>query len=196
MSVHAAAPGLSDTKSGYGLVSRSLHWLMAMLFVWQFASALLRVFARDTPLTGFFWSTHYSVGFTICVLALLRGAWGLINLERRPSYDGGLLGRAASAAHLSMYVLMIVVPVLAILRAVGSGRGLTVYGVELVARGGEANPMLTAPANAAHGLFGWTLLALIVGHIAMALLHGLVWRDPALDRMTKGWSAKPAPATR
>lgn len=87
---------------------------------------------------------------------------------------------------------MILVPGLAILRAVGNDRGMTVYGIELVAAGGEKNPWLTAPADIAHGLLGWVLLALIIGHIGMALLHGFVWRDPALDRMTKGWSGTPA----
>ncbi|WAJ29144.1 cytochrome b [Antarcticirhabdus aurantiaca] len=187
------AKGLSDTPAGYGLVSRSLHWLMALLIVWQFTSALLRVFAEDTAIEGFFWSTHYSVGFTIYVLAVVRGIWGLANLKRRPSHGGSLLDRAAPLGHLAMYVLMIVVPFLAILRAAGGGRGLSVYGLQLVAPGGEPNPMLTEPANALHGLLGWVLLALIVGHVAMALIHGLVWRDATLDRMTRGGSDKPAP---
>jgi cytochrome b561 len=189
------ATGLSDTPAGYGLVSRALHWLMALLIVWQFASALLRVFAEDTGIEGFFWSTHYSVGFTIYVLAIARGAWGLANLKRRPPHGGSLLDRAAPLGHLAMYGLMIVVPLLAILRAAGGGRGFSVYGLQLVAPGGEPNPMLTAPANALHGLLGWVLLALIAGHVAMALLHGLVWRDATLDRMTRGWSDRPAPGS-
>ncbi len=40
--------------------------------------------------------------------------------------------------------------------------------------------------NALHGLLGWTLLALIAGHVAMALWHGLVRRDATLRRMTRG----------
>ncbi len=39
-----AAPvvdGWLDTPSRYGRVSRAFHWLMAALFAWQFAGALL-----------------------------------------------------------------------------------------------------------------------------------------------------------
>jgi len=115
-----------------------------------------------------------------------------MNLRRRVRGGSSLLERAATLGHLSMYILMIVVPSLAIMRAIGNTRGLSVYGVQLVAPGGESNLLLTAPANLAHGLLGWILLTLIIGHIAMALLHGVVWRDPTLDRMTKGWSAKSA----
>lgn len=182
----ASATPLTDAPEGYGPISRSLHWLMAFLIAWQFASALLRVYAEDTTIEGFFWSTHFSVGFTIYVLALVRGVWGLINLKRRPKHPRSLLGRAALGGHFALYALMIVVPLLAILRAAGNGRGFSVYGLQLVSAGGVSVPALVEPANALHGLLGWVLLALIVGHIAMALFHGLVLRDGMLDRMAKG----------
>lgn len=178
---------LADRPAGYGLVTRTLHWGMALLFVWQFTSAILRVVAEDTGVEGFFWQTHYSVGFTLWVLVFLRGAWGLANWARRPQHEGPpLLARAATAGHALLYALMVVVPSLAIARAAGNGRGLRVYGLQLVAPGGEPNAALTAPGNALHGFLGWTLLVLIAGHVAMALWHGLVRRDGTLRRMTRG----------
>ncbi len=189
----AEETGMFDGRTGYGAVTRALHWGMALLFAWQFTGALLRVLAEDSAIEGFFWSTHFSVGFTLWLLALLRGAWGLANLSRRPGHDGSTaLAAAARLGHLALYLLMIVVPTLAILRAVGRGRGFSVYGIELVAPGGEPIPALTAPANALHGLLGWTLLALIAGHVAMALVHGFVFRDGVLLRMLRGRSARPA----
>ncbi len=180
-----------DSPAGYGTVTRALHWGMAALFLWQFASAALRVVAKDTAIEGFFWSTHYSVGFTLWLLVLVRGAWGLVNLRRRPRAAGSpALAAAARAGHFALYALMILAPSLAILRAVGGNRGFSVYGLQLVAPGGEPNPVLTAPGNALHGLLGWTLLALIAGHIAMALYHGYVRRDATLDHMARGRSSK------
>ncbi|WP_082529511.1 cytochrome b [Aurantimonas sp. Leaf443] len=187
----AHATRWADSPAGYGLVSRILHWAMALLFVWQFASALLHVFAEDTRVEGFFWSTHYSVGVTLWLLVLLRGVWGLANLRRRPAHEGPALeAGAATLGHALLYLLMIVVPSLAILRAAFNGRGFSVYGLQLVAPGGTANPTFTEPANLLHGFLGWTLLALVAGHVAMALYHGLVRKDATLDRMTKGWSDK------
>lgn len=181
------ATTLRDHPQGYGVVSRAFHWTMAAFLVWQFVSVLLRVTTEDTAIEGFFWSTHYSVGFTIWVLAILRGAWGLSNLSTRPAHEGpALLRKGATFGHALLYTLMIVVPTLAILRAANNGRGFSVYGIELVAPGGEPNPALTAPGNAAHGLLGFVLFVLIAGHIAFALWHGLVRRDGTLDRMTKG----------
>ncbi|WP_290739515.1 cytochrome b [Amaricoccus sp.] len=184
---------LQDTPTGYGTVTRALHWGMAALFAWQFASAILRVVAEDTAIEKFFWSTHYSVGFTLWVLVLLRGAWGLANLRRRPRPEGSAaVARAARLGHLALYLLMIAVPSLALLRSAGSGRGLTVWGVEVIARGGEQVRALTAPGSALHAPLGWALLVLIVGHVAMALWHGHVRGDATLTRMTRGSSDRPA----
>lgn len=35
--------GWLDTPQRYGRISRAFHWLMAALFAWQFAGALLYV---------------------------------------------------------------------------------------------------------------------------------------------------------
>lgn len=181
------ATSLTDSRTGYGLVSRTLHWGMALLFVWQFTTVFLSAVAEDTAVERFFWGTHYSVGFTLWALVLARGAWGLSQFRHRPRHEGPrLLARAATLGHLALYVLMVVVPSLAILRAANNGRGFSVYGIQLVAPGGAANPSLTAPANLLHGFLGWTLFALIAVHIAMALWHGLVRRDATLRHMTRG----------
>ncbi|MFG1412054.1 cytochrome b [Xanthobacter sp. VTT E-85241] len=193
--IHEKGGVICDTQAGYSLISRALHWLMALLFAWQFTSALLHFFADDTAVKAFFWATHASVGFTLYLLSLVRGAWALANWRRRPTHSGSPLERAASMGHLALYSLMIIVPLLAILRAIGNGRGMRVYGLELIAPGGEPNLLLTTPANVAHGVLGWTSLVLTVGHVGMVLLHSVVWRDATLDRMTKGWSVAPASST-
>lgn len=181
------ARAYSDTGQGYGPISRSFHWSMALLILWQALSVLLRITADETPISDFFWGTHYSVGFTIWWLAILRGSWGLSQLRSRPAHEGPAILRAgATIGHALLYILMIVVPSLAILRAAGGRNGLTVYGIQLVAGRPEPIAALTAPANAAHKLLGFVLLALIAGHIAFALWHGLVRKDGTLRRMTQG----------
>ena len=52
------------------------------------------------------------------------------NLQNRPQHQGSaMLRRGATAGHLALYILMIVVPSLAIARAFGNGRGFSAYGV-------------------------------------------------------------------
>ncbi|MCL7999610.1 cytochrome b [Brucella sp. 21LCYQ03] len=172
-----------DTPNGYGLVSRYLHWLMAVLFVWQFISTILRFFVKDVPVYNFIWPTHSQVGFALLLLVLVRGVWGLLNISKRP-HKAGLSGKLAGLGHLVIYALMFVVPALALLRTYGNGRGFTFLGMEIFAKTGVQDAALTAPGNAAHGLLGWVLLAVIAGHVIMALLHHFVLRDNTLRHMT------------
>jgi len=175
-----------DHSQGYGAVSRWLHWLMAALFAWQFLSAILHAADRDLPLTRLLWSYHASVGLLLFVAIFLRGAWGLLNARRRPSAGVGLVGLGVRLGHLALYALMLVVPTLAVLRALGSGRGLQLFGLQIVGGGGERIDQLMVPANMLHGFLGWLLLVVALGHIAMALIHAWVWRDDVLSRMIGG----------
>jgi cytochrome b561 len=175
-----------DSRQGYGIVSRTLHWAMALLFVVQFTSALLHLLADESPAAELLWPWHFQVGFTLWWLVLLRGSWALLNFRNRPPHEGpGPIARAATAGHLALYVLMVIVPTLALLRAAGRGRGVQLYGIQWVGPGPE-QPALTAPGNLAHGTLGWVLLSLIVGHVCFALWHGFIRRDGTLSRMWRG----------
>jgi cytochrome b561 len=176
-----------DDRAGYGIISRTLHWLMAALFAWQFTSALCNQFAPETALRNFFWSMHFNFGIILWCLVFLRGTWGLINLSRRPPYEGPRVQRwAAGIVHFALYVLMVTIPSLGLLRAYGSERGMRFFGQQIFnPRGQEIEP-LVALGNALHGELGYTLLVLVAGHVTMALWHGFVRRDGILQRMTRG----------
>ncbi|MCG7360948.1 cytochrome b [Roseomonas sp. ACRSG] len=182
-----------DTPQRYGLVSRALHWGMAALFAWQFAGMAVRILVGRHPVTAFMVGSHASIGTLLLLLVLLRGAWGLANARRRPGHAPGLMGRLATAGHLLLYAMMLVVPSLALLRAAGSGRGLAFFGLPVFSpfQGGPVGWMV-APANAAHGLLAWTLLALVAGHVLMVVVHRWLWRDDVLQRMAGRMPAGPS----
>lgn len=179
-----------DTPQRYGLVSRALHWGMAAVFAWQFAGMAIKILVGRHPVTAFMVGSHTGIGTLLLVLVLLRGAWGLANARRRPRHAPGLVGRLATAGHLLLYAMMLAVPSLALLRAAGNGRGFAPFGIPLFPafEGGPVGWMV-APANAAHGLLAWTLLALVAGHVLMVVVHRWLWRDDVLQRM-----AGPLPA--
>jgi cytochrome b561 len=176
---------LFDQSRGYGRVSRLLHWGMALLLLWQFISALLHYVYDDTPITDFFFGWHFTNGVLILALALLRGAWGLINLSRRPPHDTPI-HRLAALGQLAMYALMVAVPVIALIRAWGSTRPFSAFGIELFAGQPEKIEWMANLGGQWHGLLGWTLFVLIGGHIVMAFVHTYWWREPVLQRMTRG----------
>lgn len=174
-----------DHRGGYGLVSRALHWGIALLMAWQAASALLHYFADDTPVSDVFFASHMTIGVLLLVLTALRGVWGLVNATRRPPH-AHRLDRLAALGHLAIYAGMLVVPGVALVRAYGGGRGFSVFGVQLFPAFEPKIDWMVGLGSALHGLLGWILLLLIAGHIAMALLHQYVWKDGRLTRMTVG----------
>jgi cytochrome b561 len=172
-----------DNGLRFGLVTRTFHWTMALIICWQFSGIVVsRLFGRSA-LTDLLNVTHGELGATILVLAALRALWGFYNLGNRPAHERGALGFAARTGHVLLYLLMLAIPALALLRATGSEWGLTLFGYQLVPRGGENIGWMVAPANLLHGTLAWTLLAMIAGHIAMVLIHRFVWKDEVLRRM-------------
>ncbi len=178
------AIALNDTTERYGLVTRALHWSMAALFAWQFLGMALDKLAEDSAVADFFKFTHSPFGLLLFILVAIRAIWALREHRARPPYEPGPLGLAARAGHLALYALMIVVPLLALLRSYGTGRGLNAFGLwQIIPKTGERIEWMVAPANALHGPLAWVLLALIGGHIAMVFVHRDLLRDNVLAKM-------------
>ncbi|MCB5199947.1 cytochrome b [Loktanella sp. TSTF-M6] len=177
---------IKDTPTRYGVISRVLHWGMALLFAAQFASAAARaLLERENALRETLWSYHTNLGATLFVLVALRGIWGLLNIPNRPPHSGAV-GTAALAGHVAIYVLMFLVPFTRLLASAGSERGFSYFGIPIFPARETEIAWMQIPANW-HGEMGWLLLALIAGHIAMAIVwHGIIQKDHTLQRMTGG----------
>ncbi len=175
---------LRDTPDHYGTVSRTLHWGMAALFAAQFLSAAAHwALPKESAVRDALWSYHGTLGATLFLLVLLRGAWGLANIPRRPPAHHGVVGRAAMAGHVTIYALMVIVPAVRLLAAAGSDRGLSYLGVTIFEAREAEVAWMQAPAEW-HGEMGWILALLVVGHIAMAVVwHWMIRRDDTLQRM-------------
>lgn len=173
------ALAIMDSTSRYGLVSRALHWGMALLFVWQFSGAGARVLLEDTAIESFLWGTHRNVGVLLLTLVVLRALWALANASRRPP----AVSVMAKLGHLALYGLMIAVPTIALIRQYGSGRPLEVFGVPLMSGGGERVEWMINLGGLLHGELGWALLVLVLGHIGMAVLHRRLTGHSLMTRM-------------
>lgn len=181
-----------DSPTRYGLVSRVIHWLMAAMLAWQLTGMALKLILGRHPLVATFVSVHQQVGLTLLVLVCLRILWALQNRRSRPGHAAGLMGLLAGLGQKALYLLMVVVPLLGLLRAntrverprptaAGAAPAELSSAVPPVTPA-EVDPLLSAIA-AIHGPLAWTLLALILGHILMAVLHKALWRDGAADTM-------------
>lgn len=172
-----------DTKQRYGTVSRLLHWTMAVLVIWQ----ALKLFDRINDGQHWVGQTlvpwHISVGTLIGVLIVVRIAWALRNLRNRPPpAQPPTLAMVARAGHIALYVGLVLLPVSGISIMVGNGYGLEAFGLQIVPAGPEI-PWLATFGGVLHSPVAWLMVMLVIGHIVMALWHGLVRKDGVLQRM-------------
>ncbi|MGP9677931.1 cytochrome b [Halomonas sp. AOP27-A1-41] len=174
-----------DSATRYGLISRTLHWITAAIVLLQFSVVLAWRGFGETPLTLLLSSIgpHGSLGVMLLVITLLRAGWAWLNRQQRPSYATVVRGALAHGGHVTLYALLIALPTLAILRQYGRGGALDVYGLPLFNAAEREIPWMIATANALHSPLAWLLLALVAGHVIMALIHRTVLKDGVFSRM-------------
>lgn len=171
---------LHDNQNRYGIVTRFLHWSIAILVLWNF----LR-FANGIN-DGENWITqtlvkpfHSSIGLLIFVLVVIRIIWMLVQRKNRPAPLA--YPKLAKAGHHAMYLFLFLTPLTAMIYLVGRGVGLKFFDYQIIA-GGEKSQLLIDIGHL-HGPFSIVLGLLIVGHIAMALYHKFVLKDATVSRM-------------
>ena len=175
---------LRNTRTRWGALSQSLHWLMAALIGVQIGLGLV---GANLPLGMSKLATlarHKSLGLTILALALIRLTWRALNPT--PALPGALKAyerRLALATHAALYALLIALPVTGWIMS--SARGFPVSWFSLVQL-----PNLVAPSPAlyhtmvlAHIVLASTLGVILILHIAAAIRHHFVLHDEVLRRM-------------
>lgn len=157
---------MHDSPQAYGIISRLLHWLMAIGFFFIMYTVIAWTINEDNlSLMGY----HKSVGFCLLILAIIRIIWALIQRKNRPS--SGIL---ASIGHGVLYLLMLAIPAVGVIRQYGSARSdLEVFGITVMQTASEKIEWATQLGNTFHGVLGFLLFAAIIGHIVMAIVHQL-----------------------
>lgn len=172
-----------DSKERYGRVSRLLHWGMAVLVLWQGLKFFDRIDDGEHWVGQNLVSWHISIGSLLLLLIVLRIIWVLRQRRNRPlAPPPPLMAFLANAGHFLLYAGLLLMPLTGIAYMIGSGYGLTAFGITLVA-GGEKIPWLAELGGALHSPIAWLLLFMIIGHVGMAFVHHFIKKDGVLQRM-------------
>ncbi|GJE59409.1 cytochrome b [Methylobacterium trifolii] len=179
-----------DTR-GYTRVAILLHWFSALCVLGLLGMGLLMEHGDLAPMRWFqLYQWHKSVGITVLLLTVLRLAWRWGH--RPPPHPDGMPARerrAASAAHLTLYGLLVGLPL-----AGWAVVSLSPFNIPTVLFGqipwphlplsGHVDPAAgEAVMKRVHAYGAWFLGSLVVLHVAAALRHHWVLRDDVLRRM-------------
>jgi len=156
----------ADVKSGYSGIQITLHWLIALLVLFQlvFGESMTTVVdaAEEgtvvSPTDQFLGTAHYWVGIAVLALVLLRLIVRLAN--GAPKSETGWMAMAATATHWLFYLLLAAVPATGL---------LAIY--------------VSDEFGDIHSLGKPIFIVLIALHAAAALFHQFFLKDGTLKRM-------------
>lgn len=171
---------IKDNPERYGTITRALHWLFAVLVLWQFMKFFDRIAEGEHWIGETLVPWHISIGTLLLALIVVRVVWALSQASHRPTHEPPIK-YLARAGHILLYVALVLMPVTGVLYMVGEGHGVEAFGVTLIAEGDEVAWMHTL--GGFHGTIAWALLFLTLAHIVMAFYHQFVRRDGTLKRM-------------
>jgi len=174
---------LTNSVERYGLFSRLLHWLMAlMIFAMIGIGTYMADLDKGEPLRPQLYALHKAVGVTLLALAVLRILWILMS---RPPAMPQVLRRwevmLAKATIGLLYLLMLLTPIAGYLMSNAAGRPISYFGLfDMPVLIGE-NHDLHEVLGALHEFLAFSILALVGLHVLGALKHRLIDKDPEAD---------------
>lgn len=176
----------------YDATAMTLHWLIALGVIANLAIGLyMGDVPRSDPMKFALITTHKSIGLTVLTLSVLRVVWRLMHPFLPLPLDVPLQFRwLARATHFLFYVLIIVLPLTGWLMASLGTHPISYFGLfnwpHLPGFAGLDHTAAHAYDEAfgsAHSFLAWTMIVLIVLHVAGALYHQFGSRERVLQRM-------------
>lgn len=174
-----------NSKTGYGLVAISLHWIVALaviglaiLGLWMVDLSYYSPWYRTAP----FW--HKSIGLALFAVMLFRLLWRSFN-PRPPQLPNHRRWEITSAAvvHGLLYLMLFVIVVSGYLISTATGQSISFFGWFEIPALVTGLPAQADRAGQVHYWVAIGVLGLAALHALGALKHHFLDRDDTLRRM-------------
>ncbi len=177
---------LKNSATSYGLVGKTLHWVMGLAILGVLIAGFLMTGMDPSDKKWQIYGLHKATGLVILILVAFRWGWRLIN--QVPALPKDLPQWQAMAAtgniHL-LYILMFVMPLSGLIMSLMGGHPVSVYGLFTIEALAKGHP-LAGIAHTLHEACGWVIAASISLHFLGALYHHFIRKDNVLRRIWFG----------
>jgi cytochrome b561 len=186
---------IRNTDKSWGLVSVLFHWVMAVLFLGQFALGWYMQGMKDLMAQYNLYQWHKSFGFTILGLTVLRVLWALSS--KRPTLPAAMPEgekRLSKGAHFVLYLAFFALPLTG--WAVVSTSPLPIatwfFGLFVIPSLPLGISMHSEQVwSSIHGFLAYAAIFLASVHILAALRHHFHNKDDVLLKMLRpGYSGR------
>ncbi len=174
---------MSNISKNYSLFARTLHWFSAFSILGLFGVGLWMVdltYYSEWYKTAPYW--HKSIGLILAAVTVFRFIWKHVTVQ--PLIEGKTYEvLAAKLAHAVMYLLLFVLFASGYLISTSDGRGIEVFDWFVVPSMGELFENQPDIAGTVHYYAAFSLIGLVVVHVAAALKHHFINKDNTLRKM-------------
>ena len=173
-----------NSNQRYNVVTISLHWLMFVLIVAGYAFIELReLFPKGSDPRETMKAIHFMLGLLVFALVLPRIVFRFLGttpaiMPEPPAWQHTM----AKLAHLTLYLFMIIMPLLGWLVLSAAGKPIPFFGLQLPALI-EKNKELAKFLKEIHETIGEVGYYLIGLHVIAAFFHHYFQHDNTLTRM-------------
>ena len=193
---------LTNTTRKFGAVTKTFHWLTALLILSALALGIIASqapYSDGTELARKAWlfSLHKTIGLSAFLVAIMRILWAFT--QPRPHLLNGnqrLEATAAESAHWVLYGAMLLVPLTGWLHHAATTGFAPIWWPF-----GQSLPFVPKSEGFAslmgglHFTFMLVLIATIAAHVGGALKHFFIDKDQTLQRMLPGLRSNALPTT-
>ncbi|WP_257555229.1 cytochrome b [Sphingobium sp. CFD-2] len=166
----------------YSHVARALHWIMAILILFN----LFLGFAHDAlPREWKVMPVHKSIGLTVLALTVARIMWRFTRSApplpaEMPAWEKG----TAHLTHFAFYAFMLVLPLTGWVMTSAGDRPLNWFFLFDVPKFAVAKgDAIVGISGEAHEVLGFVWVALLILHGLAAMRHHFILKDGVLRRM-------------
>ncbi|MDD9950598.1 MAG: cytochrome b [Zetaproteobacteria bacterium] len=185
-----------NTQSSFGMVTKILHWVLAIGVFVEFGLILYRDYFLEpkAALVPFLiGGVHKPLGVTLFFLACLAYAWRLRNT--RPKFDtqmSALETRVAAVVHTSLYGYLICMPLTGWLMSSFSAKSVDMFGLFVMpAHLLEAQKETAEWFHACHHYLAYLGFALVFMHLAGIAKQTFLRQEAVVARMLP-WEESPS----
>ena len=180
---------LKNTPTRFGSISRTFHWTIFVLFLYQFIGAnIMTRLGRTGTFFGmngdFYYNWHKSIGLVLLFLALARILW------RRntplPHWHESLTAPDRKITHRLetwLYVLMFALPLTGFFYVMAAGYGVKLFGLYDLPNLIPKLPLPSAIMWIAHILLSYFAVIVISWHVGLGIKKHVFEKSGLMNRM-------------
>lgn len=179
----------------YSTPMRLLHWVMAagFIFMWTSGYAMKSLVEDDGPMEELIFGLHISFGVTLAGLLIARIYMRITTVL--PSPPSGLTCweiKASHIGHIALYVFPLLIITVGWAETDFGGHGVTWFDIEMPKLFPTMESLwgieLEDATSEIHEILAYTMLAVVVIHVAAVIKHRWFDQRDVLYRMTFGKS--------